>query len=30
MGAQGEAAFAQDALDPILSYVPSPVACRRR
>ena len=30
MGAQGEAALAQDALDPVLSHVLSPVACRRR
>ena len=30
MGAQGEAAFAQDALDPVLSHVPSPVVCRMR
>ena len=30
MSSQGEAALAQDALDPVLSHVLSPVACRRR
>ena len=30
MGAERETALAQDALDPVLSHVLSPVACRRR